>query len=145
MARIHLQLPPTFPFSTHIPVRIQDINYGNHLGNDALLSILHEARLQYLIHIGCSEINAFGAGLILVEAVLLFKSEGFYGDTLEIRVAPEEVTTKGFALLYQVNTTREDRVILIATARTSMLCFDYSSRKVMTMPLLLQEVLQKKY
>jgi acyl-CoA thioesterase FadM len=48
MARIKLTLPSAFGFKTQIPVRIQDLNYGNHVSNDAILSIMHEARMQYL-------------------------------------------------------------------------------------------------
>ena len=48
MARVKLQLPANFLFSTEIPIRISDINYGGHLGNDAVLSIVHEARIQFL-------------------------------------------------------------------------------------------------
>ena len=46
MARVKLELPAQFNFRTNIPIRIQDLNYGNHVGNDAILSIMHEARLR---------------------------------------------------------------------------------------------------
>ena len=46
MARIKLEMPEQFMGSFQVPVRITDINYGNHLGNDAFVSILHEARMQ---------------------------------------------------------------------------------------------------
>ena len=52
MARIKIAVPPQFTFSTQIPVRITDINYGGHLGNDALLALLHEARVQFLRRYG---------------------------------------------------------------------------------------------
>ena len=48
MARIKIELPDNFPFTTSIPVRITDINYGGHVGNDTVLSIIHEARMQFL-------------------------------------------------------------------------------------------------
>lgn len=48
MARISIDLPSTFTFSATIPVRITDLNYGGHVGNDTILSIIHEARVQYL-------------------------------------------------------------------------------------------------
>ncbi len=44
MPRVELELPERFQFVTEIPLRITDINYGGHLGNDALLSLLHEAQ-----------------------------------------------------------------------------------------------------
>ncbi len=50
MARIKLELPEHFEFTTRIPIRITDINYGGHAGNDSMLSIIHEARVQFLKH-----------------------------------------------------------------------------------------------
>ena len=46
MARVEIELPEQFPFATEIPIRISDINYGNHLGNDAVLSLAQEARVR---------------------------------------------------------------------------------------------------
>jgi acyl-CoA thioesterase FadM len=43
MARIKIELPQSFSFTCRIPVRITDINYGGHAGNDTVLSIIHEA------------------------------------------------------------------------------------------------------
>ena len=60
MARIKIDLPSLFAFSTTLRVRVSDINYGGHLGNDALLSMLHDARLQYLQAMDYSEL-AFGS------------------------------------------------------------------------------------
>ncbi|MCH5718100.1 acyl-CoA thioesterase [Niabella hibiscisoli] len=57
MARIKVPLPPHFTFSTSIAIRITDVNYGGHVGNDAILSIIHEARLQFLKALGYSEMN----------------------------------------------------------------------------------------
>ena len=48
MPRIKLELPEKLVFSTEIPVRITDINYGGHLGNDSILSIVQEARVRFL-------------------------------------------------------------------------------------------------
>jgi len=46
MARIKIDIPSLQLTEIHIPVRITDINYGNHVGNDAFVSIIHEARMQ---------------------------------------------------------------------------------------------------
>ena len=69
MARINIDLPGDFKFSTTIPVRITDLNYGGHVGNDAILSIIHEARMQFLHHFGYSEIN-FGGTTALVTSFI---------------------------------------------------------------------------
>ena len=77
--RVQLQLPETFSFQTEIPVRITDINYGNHLGNDAILSMMHEARVQFLQSLGYTELDVEGAGMIMADTAIIYKGEGFYG------------------------------------------------------------------
>ena len=49
MSRIKLALPDRWTFSTELPVRISDINYGGHLGNDAVLALAQEARVRFLL------------------------------------------------------------------------------------------------
>jgi acyl-CoA thioesterase FadM len=84
MSRVKVDLPDKFIFITEIPVRITDINYGGHLGNDSVLSIVHEARLQFLSNMSFSEKDVDGKGIIMVDAAVQYISEGFYGDILKI-------------------------------------------------------------
>lgn len=143
MATIRINMPGNFSFSTSIQVRITDINYGGHLGNDSLLSILHEARLQYLQNLGCSELDAGGAGLIMADVAIVYKGEGFQGDVLQIQIAAGELSSRGFVLFYKITCQREGKNILIAEAQTTMLCFNYTTRKVISMPENLREKLEK--
>jgi acyl-CoA thioesterase FadM len=80
MARIKIELPEVFPFNCQIPVRITDINYGGHAGNDTVLSIIHEARMQFLQSMGYSEMEFGGVGMIMSDVAIEFKNELFYGD-----------------------------------------------------------------
>ena len=66
MARITIELPPAFYFSTDIMVRITDINYGGHVGNDTILSLIHEARMQFLNSLSYTEMNCGEIALIMV-------------------------------------------------------------------------------
>lgn len=142
MPRVKLELPESFSFSTLLPIRVANINYGGHLGNDSLLSLLHEARLQCLKRIGCDEMNACGVSLIMSDAAILYQGEGFYGDVLKIEIAGGEFTTRGFALFYRVTSEKEGRMLPIAEARTGMLCFDYKARKVVSLPEALRNKLE---
>lgn len=134
MPRIHIDMPENFSFSTTIPVRITDINYGGHLGNDSLLSMLHEARVQYLQNMGYSELNAGGAGLIMSDVAIVYKGEGFQGDLLQIQMAAGELSSRGFVLFYKITCRRNDKDVPIAEAQTTMLCFNYTTRKVISIP-----------
>ena len=132
MARVKIALPATFLFATQLPVRITDLNYGGHLGNDALLSILHEARVQYLAHLGTAEFDAATRlGFIMADVAIEYKGEAFHGDVLRIEVGPLDLHKYGFDLVYWVkNQTGKE----IARAKTGMLCFDYTTRKLRGLP-----------
>ena len=76
LARVKLTLPDAWQFDTTVTVRIGDINYGGHLGNDAVLSLVHEARLQYFKSLGYSEIDIEGVGIVLADAVVVVPRRG---------------------------------------------------------------------
>ena len=132
MARIELNLPDDFSFSTDVRVRISDINYGNHLGNDALLSLVHEARLQFLQSRGFSELDIDGCGLILTDAVIVYKSQGFHGDLLTILAAVGDFTKYGCDFFYKV--IRKNGGKEVARAKTGVVFFDYNRQKVAPVP-----------
>ena len=134
MARIKIDLPGTFSFTATIPVRITDINYGNHVGNDALLSIIHEARMQFLLKHGYTELNFEGVGLIMTDVGIEFKKEIFYGDTLEIKIAVADLTSIGFDLYYLIEKQKDNNKLTVAIAKTGMLCYDYDRKKITAVP-----------
>jgi acyl-CoA thioester hydrolase len=134
MARVKLETPAHKIFTTDIPVRITDINYGNHVGNDALVSIVHEARMQWLSANNYTELNIGGAALIMADLAVEYKTESFYGDTLNVAISIGEITKISFEIFYEITTIRNDKKILIANAKTGMVCFDYDARKVTSVP-----------
>lgn len=134
MPRVKLELPPIFHFSAVIPVRITDLNYGGHAGNDTILTFIHEARIQFLKSKGYSELDLGGAGLIMNDVMIEFKNEVFYGDVITASVAAGEFTKYGFDLFYNLETTREGKTLLVAKAKTGMVCFDYQNRKIVSVP-----------
>lgn len=139
MARIKIQQLPAYSFSTAIAVRISDINYGNHVGNDAMLSIIHEARLQYLRQFGYSELNCAGTGLIMADVGIEFKKEMFYGDTAVVEVTATDFSALGFDLYYRLSTNGA----LVALAKTGMVCYDYERKKLAGVPALLRQQLEQ--
>jgi acyl-CoA thioesterase FadM len=132
MARIHIDLPSSFIFSTALPVRISDINYGGHLGNDSMLSLLHEARLQFLQKYNYSELDVLGAGIIMSDAAVVFKSEGFYGDELCIEIAVTDFSRVACDFVYRV--TNQSTQKEVAHAKTGIVFFDYALRKPVDIP-----------
>ncbi|MBK8951560.1 MAG: thioesterase family protein [Chitinophagaceae bacterium] len=140
MARIKILLPEKFSFSCKIPVRITDINYGGHVGNDSVLSIIHEARMQFLHHYGYSEMDLAGAGMIMADVAIEFKGELFYGDIITASVIATDFSKIGFNIMYLLEKETNEIKKTIAYAKTGMICYDYSARKIVIVP----EVAKKK-
>jgi acyl-CoA thioester hydrolase len=134
MARIKVELPEQFAFSTTIQVRITDLNYGNHVGNDTILSMIHEARVQYLKQLGYGELDLAGVGVIMSDVAIEFKSELFYGDEIIASVAAGDLTKISFDLYYKLEKRSGDITQLVAVAKTGMVCYDYSKKKVAAIP-----------
>lgn len=135
MERVKLTLPTTFRFSTLIPIRIDDVNYGGHVGNDSFLSIVHEARLRFLGSFGYSETDMGGIGLIMGDAAIEFKKELVYGDTVKVSVAVGGVDKLGFDLCYLLEKIDTAGISTVAAkVKTGMYCFDYGKKKLAPLP-----------
>ncbi|MFN0081682.1 MAG: acyl-CoA thioesterase [Ferruginibacter sp.] len=134
MIRVKLLMPEHKIFSTEIAVRITDINYGNHVGNDAFVRFIHEARVQWLAKENYTELNIEGASLIMADLAVEYKGESFYGDILKIDIAVGEISRAGFELYYQIHVNRHEHRILIAKAKTGMVCYNYIEKKVSALP-----------
>jgi acyl-CoA thioester hydrolase len=134
MPKTKLLLPAHFPFSVEIPVRITDLNYGGHVGNDSILSLIHEIRVQFLRHHDYGELDIAGVGLIMADVTIEFKSELFYGDSLWASVAAAEFSRVGFELYYRLEKKSGEKMVPVAFARTAMICYDYSLKKIVSVP-----------
>jgi acyl-CoA thioester hydrolase len=134
MPKTRLLLPERFTFTVGIPVRITDLNYAGHVGNDSILSLIHEIRVQFLRYHGYSELDVAGVGLIMTEVAIEFKSEIFYGDTIWASVAAAEFSRVGFELYYKLEKKVDEKMPSVAFARTTMICYDYSTKKIVSVP-----------
>jgi acyl-CoA thioesterase FadM len=134
MARIKIEIPENIHDRLCIPVRITDVNYGNHMGNDALIGIIHEARVQWLNKMGYTEMNIEGSAIIMSDLAVCYLSESFYGDQLEISIAIGEFSSAGFELYYLIETTRAEQKIIIAKAKTGIVFYDYNCKKIAMIP-----------
>ncbi|QOI96175.1 MAG: thioesterase family protein [Flammeovirgaceae bacterium] len=134
MPRIHLVLPETFNFICELPVRVSDLNYGGHVGNDSFLTIMQEARVLYYRQLGFqSELSLEGTiGQIITDAAVVYKSESFLGDVLTIEIAATDFTKYGFDLMYRLRNKATGKDV--AYGKTGVVCFDYAVRKVTPVP-----------
>lgn len=136
MARIKLSLSNHFRFKTTIPVRISDLNYGNHLANQVYLEFMQEARMQFFAQFGYSEKDLAGVGVIMGDTAIVFKKECFYGDIITLEVAATDFGSRSFDLQYRF--TKQDGT-LACEAKTGMVCYDYAAAKTVEVPAAFRE------
>ena len=130
MSKIQINLPNNFQFCTEIKIRITDINYGGHLGNDSMLSVMQEARIRYLQKLGFRhEGNGpDGIGIIIRDVGIVYKKECHYGTTLKISIAAQEVSRKFCNLYYRIADSSDDQDVGIA--QTKIIFYDYQSQVI---------------
>ena len=130
--RVKLELPKKFHFETSLIIRVSDLNYGGHLGNDAVLSLAHESRVQFFKSLNMTERDFFGKSLIMADSVVVYKSQGFLGDKIDVNISITELRSHGFKIFYlfKNNGTKRD----LAYIQTSMVFYDYDMEKILPTP-----------
>ncbi|MNZ71795.1 hypothetical protein D3C78_901610 [compost metagenome] len=134
MARLQLELPEDgFRFTTRMTVRSTDINAGQHLGNDALISMLSDARSRFLFAEGIDDAGGEdGLGIVVTDLLTLYKAEAFARDELLFEVGVMDFNKYGGDITFRVS--RPDDGALIALAKNGFVFFDYRASKVAPMP-----------
>jgi acyl-CoA thioesterase FadM len=132
MQRIKIDLPEKFIYSTEISVRVYDVNFAGHLSNDSILSMVHEARIRFLKNWGFSEVNTAGAGIIMFDAALQYKSQGYHGDKLLFEVTVDNFIKNGCDFFFEITNKATGKEI--ARAKTGIAFFDYQSNKLVSVP-----------
>jgi len=132
MSRIKLEVPKQFHFSTTITVRVTDLNYGGHMGNDALLSLMHEARYRFLQKWGYTEMNLEGANLIMADVGIQYKAEAFAGDELKFEMTAYDFSVTSFDLFYYITRVSDGKAV--ALGKTNMVCYSYEEKKMKEVP-----------
>lgn len=141
MSRVKINLPLTVHYTTTIQLAIGDMNYGNHLSNDKVLTLAHEARIRFLESHGWDEYNVAGASIIMTDAAVVYKSEGFRGNNIQIAVTVDDISNRGFDLYYRMMNLSTGKEL--AHVKTGILCFDYATRKVRSLPELFVQTINK--
>ncbi len=77
----------------------------------------------------------------MADAGLEYKAEVNYGDEVDVFVAAIDFTTRGFDLYYKIEIINSKKNILACKAKTGMLCFDYTVKKVVSVPEIAKEKL----
>lgn len=132
MPRLQFDLPDQFVFATDIQIYISHVNQGGHLDNAQLLTLVSEARVRFFKSLGYRESNVAGFPIVVGDLVAQYKSEGFHGETMRVRMVPQDFNRYGFDLVYCmdcVDTARE-----VARGKIGIVFVDVQTRKVAPVP-----------
>jgi len=132
MARIHIQLPDKFAFSTDITLYQLHMNYGGHLDNALLLTLVSEARVRFFKSLGYTELNVEGVGILVSDAALQYRSEAFQGEVMVVSVAATDFVNKGFDMVWSMNEQSTGREV--ARGKTGIVFFDYTTHQTVQIP-----------
>jgi len=141
MARLKIDMPDNYSFSTSLTVRIGDINYGGHLSNDSILAYIHEARVRFLNYHHYTELDVEGSAIIMTDSAIVYRAEGFHGDVLQIDISVKDFNKYGCDFYYLITnkkTTQE-----VAHAKTGIVFFDYQARKMNELPTAFKETIER--
>ncbi|MDP2678972.1 MAG: thioesterase family protein [Rhodoferax sp.] len=132
MARIQIRLPSQFAFSTDITIYQSHLNYGGHLDNALLLTLVSEARVRFFKSLGYTELNVEGVGILVADAALQYRSEAFHGEVMVLRMGATDLGHKGFDMVWSMTEQSTQREV--ARGKTGIVFFNYPNRKVVPMP-----------
>lgn len=133
MARLTLDFPEDqYYYSTHLTVRVTDINGANHLGNDSMISMISEARARFLFDFGIEETQDDGVGIIVTDLATTYRAEAHARDQLLFEVGVMDFNKYGGDIIFRITRPRDRK--LIAMAKQGFVFFNYKTSQVVIMP-----------
>ena len=132
MARVIIDLPTHFVFSTEVPIYIGHINHGHHLDNAALLALVSETRTRFFRFLGYAELDVEGVGVVVADAAVHYKSEAFYGETLVFEMTPADFNRYGCDFVWRARDKASGREV--ARGKNGIVFFDYQARRPTPVP-----------
>ena len=140
MTRSKIHYPEKTIYQQDVQIRISDLSTANHLGFDKLVVILNDVSAGFFKANGMERGSRSGNGVIYTDLAVIYLGEAFYGDTLRIETAVNDIGTQRFDLLFRVNSTQKGKVI--ALAKIGVLFFDYPNHRPIRMPAQLRDRIQ---
>ncbi len=137
MPRIQFTLPEHYVFSTDIQIYISHVNQGGHLDNAQLLTLVSEARVRFFKALGWRESNVEGMAIVVGDIVAQYKSEGFHGETIRVRMVPQDFNRYGFDLVYLMDC--QDSFREVARGKVGIVFIDPETRRPAPIPAVFQQ------
>ena len=127
-------------FIFYYTVKQEDLNYGNHVGNERALLFFQWTRESFLRQNNLSETNiGDGSGFIQVEATVQYKKQLFLDQKIEVRITKIEIKGLKIIFEYEIYTGKE----LAITGTATVLAYNYEEQKIKKIPAKFQAIVKK--
>ena len=127
-------------FIFYYTIKQEDLNYGNHVGNERALLFFQWTRESFLRQNNLSETNiGDGSGFIQVEATVQYKKQLFLDQKIEVRITKIEIKGLKIIFEYEIYTGKE----LAITGTATVLAYNYEEQKIKKIPANFKELIEK--
>ncbi|WP_338958561.1 acyl-CoA thioesterase [Fusobacterium vincentii] len=127
-------------FTFYYTIKQEDLNYGNHVGNERALLFFQWTRESFLRQNNLSETNiGDGSGFIQVEATVQYKKQLFLDQKIEVRITKIEIKGLKIIFEYEIYTGKE----LAITGTATVLAYNYEEQKIKKIPAKFKEIVKK--
>ena len=127
-------------FTFYYTIKQEDLNYGNHGGNERALLFFQWTRESFLRQNNLSETNiGDGSGFIQVEATVQYKKQLFLDQKIEVRITKIEIKGLKIIFEYEIYTGKE----LAITGTATVLAYNYEEQKIKKIPAKFKEIVKK--
>ncbi|MEC8738735.1 MAG: thioesterase family protein [Bacteroidota bacterium] len=141
MGRIKLEIPSKKLYEHQIEIRVDDLNYGQHLGNEMILVYAQQTRIKWLESWNYSELSIEQKSIIQGDAAIEYQSEGFLNNQIITSLFLGTVGRASFELYYLFFNKSLNKVL--ARAKTGIVFYDYSLKKSVSIPEAFKEKLSQ--
>jgi acyl-CoA thioesterase FadM len=144
MESVRLEFPETNIVHRYpLAVRIADMNYGRHLGHDALVSLLHEARAQAFVALGFREWDVAGHPSVVADLAVQYRAEARWPEILEVDTAMQPARRGRLSVHHRLHRPADE--CTIALARLTLVLLDADTGKPAPLPEAVNEALVAAY
>lgn len=124
----------SFTHSSPVYIRFNDIDAFGHVNNAVYLTYVEQARVHYFNEIVGWEWDWSKDGIILAKAEIDYLQPVTFRDDIRIRTRCARIGTKSMDIEYQIVKIHEGNEILMATANTVVVAYDYETKKTIPVP-----------
>jgi len=130
-----------YEFIYTLALQISHLNYAGHVGHDAVIAMVWEARVHLFHALGLTELDLGDGdtGIIMTDLVVTFKKEASLFEEITIESHVAEIVKNRFRIFHRISKVGE----LIALVETGFVAFNYKIHRVAPVPQTFIRVIEK--